>query len=248
MGKTKTIKQRIQSFLIIIFAATIMLSTAGCKQAPVSSSVSTGAKSAASVDSSVHPVSSHWTMRGDINSLSQDRTIKNIFETAAFADDQFVYEYIALLGSQTIMTGTNYCFLCRCTPADSSGMSIREVYISAPTNGTPSIYYSEEVPDRMMEGHFRINENVFEIDNNKTLMVVFGKAYDGYTDGYVEPIAYLGAIFGSDIYYFFLCRHTPAEKDAVSTYRYVIIKEKADQTATVYQSEDAKFQTYEQNQ
>lgn len=154
-----------------------------------------------------------WEVSGS-NAVSDD--LKKIFDDAVSELDGYFYEPVALLGTQ-LVSGTNYCFLCR--PVVSSGSAANApvcTYIYVDTQGKASFTGDRRVD---LPGTDKDNSGVplpggwsyaefLGITND--IEKVMEKASETLTGAVYIPVAYIGSQVVSGTNHAVLCRMEPS--------------------------------------
>lgn len=155
---------------------------------------------------------------------------KKIFDEAAGQLDGYYYEPVALLGTQ-IVSGTNYCFLCRPEIKANSAMnSLVFTYIYVDLKGKASFSKDDRVilpgtdndsgDGAPVPGGWSYAESTDITDDIKTVME---KASGTLTGAVYEPVAYLGSQVVAGTNHAVLCREVPSVSGLDSPAELVIV-------------------------
>ena len=150
---------------------------------------------------------------GNIENLdiNENEEAKAALEKATAALTGMNFEGIYLLGKQ-IVSGTNYCILCRGTatvPDAVPGYYL--VYVYADLQGNAEVLKIDtllEAADANVDGGWGINTGDPAFENNAEVKAAYEKALASMVvaGGEMEPVAYLGSQIVSGCNYLVLCR------------------------------------------
>jgi hypothetical protein len=175
-------------------------------------------------------VAGGWEYNQGKLSLDQNADAKAAFEKATEGLVGYVYDPIALLGSQ-VVAGTNYCILCRATPvAPNAKSSFALLYVYADLSGSAEITDIKDFADdtdstEEITGGLEMNQGDVSVEKNADVKAAFEKALDGLVGCNYEPVAYIGSQVVAGTNYVVLCRTTPVYPNAESVFSMVTICE-----------------------
>ncbi len=148
------------------------------------------------------------------------------------------FEGIYLLGKQ-IVSGTNYCFLCRGTatvPNAIPGYYLVYVYEDLSKNASVlKIDPLLEVPEANLSGGWGVNTGDVAFDKNADVKAAYEKALQSMvmTGGEIEPVAYLGNQVVAGMNYLLLCRVKAVVEDPSTELVLVTVYADLDGNATI---------------
>lgn len=116
------------------------------------------------------------------------------------------YQPIALLAEQ-IVSGKNYCILCRITPVTRDPKpTMSLVYVYEDLEGNAMITNIKQIIGAPMPGGFVANPGDTDLDSNPEVKEAFEKATSGIVGVDIVPVAYLGSQVVSGVNYLILCK------------------------------------------
>ncbi len=167
-----------------------------------------------------------WEIAGSAEVTSD---MKKFFDEAAGQLDGYYYEPVALIGTQ-LVSGTNYCFLCRPTLSANNAMnSLVLTYIYVDLKGNASFLKDERVvlPGTEDTGdgvpvpggwsYAESTEITGDIDK------VMEKSSETLTGAVYEPVAYIGSQVVAGTNHAILCREVPSVSGLDSPAELVIV-------------------------
>lgn len=143
--------------------------------------------------------------------IEKNAAAKAALEQATAELTGMTFEGIYLLGKQ-IVSGTNYCFLCKGTatvPDAIPGYYL--VYVYEDLNNDASVLKIDpllEEPEAGLCGGWAVNTGDVAFDKNAEVKEAYEKALRSMvmTGGEMEPVAYLGSQVVAGMNYLLLCR------------------------------------------
>ena len=152
-----------------------------------------------------------WDGNIDNIDIEKNAEAKAALEKATASLTGMSFEGIYLLGKQ-IVSGTNYCFLCKGTatvPDAIPGYYL--VYVYADLNSNASVLKIDpllEVPEAGLSGGWAVNTGDVAFDKNADVKAAYEKALASMVmaGGEMEPVAYLGSQVVAGMNYLLLCR------------------------------------------
>ena len=152
-----------------------------------------------------------WDGNIDNIDIEKNAEAKAALEKATASLTGMSFEGIYLLGKQ-IVSGTNYCFLCKGTatvPDAIPGYYL--VYVYADLNSNASVLKIDpllEVPEAGLSGGWAVNTGDVAFDKNADVKAAYEKALASMVmaGGEMEPVAYLGSKVVAGLNYLLLCR------------------------------------------
>lgn len=174
-----------------------------------------------------------WAVNNADLSLEKNPEARTAFEKATENLTGYIYEPIALLGTQ-VAAGTNYSILVRgtaVTPEARPVYSIITVYEDL--NGNAEITDTKDLTENAEEGAagaFEVNDGEYDFNQNKDVQDVFDKALADLVGESYEPVAYIGSQVVAGTTYYAVYRSTPVVPDAASEFVLVTATESPDGT------------------
>lgn len=164
----------------------------------------------------------------ETNAVTDD--LKKIFDDAVSELDGYFYEPVALLGTQ-LVSGTNYCFLCRpAVTANNAMNSLVCTYIYVDVQGKASFTEdrrvvlpgtdSDDNSGVPVPGGWSYAESNAVTDDIKKIM---DKASETLTGAVYIPVAYIGSQVVSGTNHAVLCRMEPSVSGLDSPASLVIV-------------------------
>ncbi len=167
------------------------------------------------------------------------------------------YEPVALLASQ-VVSGTNYCLLCRLTPVvpdAESSFALVYLYVDLENNASitrvadiefsaqdeeESSEQTEDTATESLMGGWTVNaENVAEMPQD--VQDALTKAAEELVGCTYEPVALLASQVVSGTNYCLLCRLTPVVPDAESSFALVYLYVDLENNASITRVADIEF-------
>ena len=181
-----------------------------------------------------------WTVNSGDLSLDGNPDAKAAFEKATEGLAGYVYEPLAVLGSQ-LVAGMNYRILCRGTVvipdavptyeivtvyADLDGGA--EITQSAVLPGLPAVPEGEEVT-----GAWSMNAGDPSLEGNPDVQAALDKALEGLAGARYEGVAYLASQVVAGQNYLIFCRTTPVVPDPIPSFTVVTVYADLDGNAEI---------------
>ena len=147
------------------------------------------------------------------------------------------YEPIALLGTQ-IVSGKNYCILCRITPVTLDPKpTMKLVYVYEDLQGNAVITDIKEIIGTPVPGGFIANDGATDFDSNPEVKNAFEKATKDVFGVDYEPIAYLGYQIVAGKNYLILCESKIVVPDPIPSLTLVTIYEDLEGNCKIIKTE-----------
>ena len=212
------------------YAAASGKTAAGTAKTATAAKGAVTVKTPAAAQKSEGAVDGGWSFNQGELALNRNPDAKAAFAKATKGLVGYVYEPIALVGTQ-VVAGTNYCILCRATPVyPNAESSFALVYIYEDLNGKAEItdikdFSDSSDSDEPILGGLEMNQGNAAVESNADVKAAFDKALSGLTGCEYETVAYIGSQVVAGTNYSILCRTTPVYPGAVSTFSMVTIYE-----------------------
>ena len=187
-----------------------------------------------------------WSANSGDYSMSANPDAMAAFEKATDGLLGYVYEPLALLGSQ-IVAGTNYRILCRGTAVVPDAVPTFEIVtIYANLDGGAEITDSAELPGlpehgENLEGGWTYNAGDTAMEANEEIRAALEKALEGLVGADYEAVAYLASQIVAGENYLLFCRITPVVPDAVPHFGVVKLFAGLDGSAEILDVTDVDF-------
>ena len=181
-----------------------------------------------------------WTVNSGDLSLDSNPDAKAAFEKATEGLAGYVYEPLAVLGSQ-VVAGMNYRILCRGTVVVPDAIPTYEIVtVYADLNGNAEITQSAvlpglpEIPEgEDVTGAWSMNGGDPSLEGNPDVQAALDKALEGLVGANYEGVAYLASQVVAGQNYLIFCRTTPVVPDPIPSFTVVTVYADLDGNAEI---------------